>query len=210
MSQGDPAKRKVVIGITGASGSPYAHRLLDWLATHPHDVEPHVVFSRYGRLVWNDEVGVEPETFGFPIHASGDMTAPFASGSAGFEAMVVVPCSAGSLGRIAHGLSADLIGRAADVMLKEKRRLLLVVRETPYSLVMLRNMVTVAEAGAMVMPASPSFYSAPTHIPQLLDTVVARILDRIGVENEAMRRWDGTMQGHLAPEYARDRNRGDA
>jgi flavin prenyltransferase len=191
--------RKVVIGVSGASGAPYAERLLRWLSENPHDLEPHVVFSRYGRLVWNDEVGVDPESFGFPMYGPGDMTAPFASGSAGFEAMVVVPCSAGSLGRIAHGLSADLIGRAADVMLKEQRRLLLVVRETPYSLVMLRNMVAVAEAGAMVMPASPSFYSAPSGIPQLLDTVVSRILDRLGVSNAAMRPWNGEMQGHLAP-----------
>ena len=193
-------RRKVVIGVTGASGAPYAHRLLEWLATHEHDVEPHVVFSRYGRLVWNDEVGVDPESFGFPLYAPGDMTAPFASGSAGFESMVVVPCSAGSLGRIAHGLSADLIGRAADVMLKEQRRLVLVVRETPYSLVMLRNMVSVVEAGAMVMPASPSFYSAPKDLPSLLDTVVSRVLDRIGIDNEAMKRWDGSMQGHLSTE----------
>ena len=193
-------QRKVVIGVTGASGAPYAHRLLSWLANNDHDLEPHVVFSRYGRLVWNDEVGVDPETFGFPLYSPGDMTAPFASGSSGFESMVVVPCSAGSLGRIAHGLSADLIGRAADVMLKEQRRLVLVVRETPYSLIMLRNMVTVAEAGAMVMPASPSFYSAPSDVNQLLDTVVARILDRIGVDNDAMKRWDGTMQGHLSPQ----------
>ncbi len=198
MSSDGRRRRKVVIGVAGASGAPYAHRLLDWLATHEHDVEPHVVFSRYGRLVWNDEVGVDPESFGFPLYSPADMTAPFASGSSGFEAMVVVPCSAGSLGRIAHGLSADLIGRAADVMLKEQRRLVLVVRETPYSLIMLRNMVTVAEAGAMVMPASPSFYSAPSDVPQLLDTVVARILDRIGIDNDAMRRWDGSMQGHLA------------
>jgi len=186
--------------VSGASGAPYAHRLLTWLANHEHDLEPHIVFSRFGRLVWNDEVGVDPESFGFPIHGSGDMTAPFASGSAGFEAMVVVPCSAGSLGRIAHGVSADLIGRAADVMLKEQRKLLLVVRETPYSLIMLRNMVAVAEAGAMVMPASPSFYSAPADINALLDTVTARVLDRLGVRNEAMKRWDGELQGHLRGE----------
>ena len=193
-------RRKIVIGVAGASGAPYAHRLLDWLSREPHDLEPHVVFRRYGRLVWNDEVGVAPESFGFPIWQSGDMTAPFASGSARFEAMVVVPCSAGSLARIAQGVSADLIGRAADVMLKERRKLLLVVRETPYSLIMLRNMVAVTEAGAMVMPASPSFYSAPRDVPALLDTVTARILDRLDVNNEAMRRWDGELQGHLRGE----------
>lgn len=190
--------RKVVIGVTGASGAPYAARVLDFLAAHGAglDLEPHVVFTKFGRLVWGDEVGTDPkEAYDFPIYQPNDMLAPFASGSAGFDAMVVVPCSAGSLGRIAAGLSTDLVGRAADVMLKERRKLVLVLRESPYSLVHLRNMVAVTEAGAVVMPASPSFYSAPRTMTELLDTVTARILDQLGVPNELMRRWTGELLG---------------
>jgi 4-hydroxy-3-polyprenylbenzoate decarboxylase len=123
------------------------------------------------------------------------MTAPFASGSSRFDAMVVIPCSAAGMARIAHGVSQNLVGRAADVMLKERRPLLLVVRESPYSLVHLRNMVTVTEAGAMILPASPSFYSAPKGVGELLDTVTSRVLDHLGVDHELMRRWTGELQG---------------
>ncbi len=196
-----PGPRRIVVGVTGASGAPYARRLLDFLETHAEaaGLEPHVVFTKFGRLVWSDEVGTDPgEIYRFPLYKPGDMTAPFASGSAGFEAMAVVPCSAGSLARIAHGVSSDLVGRAADVMLKEKRPLILVLRESPYSLVQLRNMVAVAEAGAMVMPASPSFYSAPQSIDALLDTVTARVLDQLGVPNDLMRRWTGELIGRAS------------
>ncbi|MFT4622978.1 MAG: 4-hydroxy-3-polyprenylbenzoate decarboxylase [Myxococcota bacterium] len=187
--------RRIVVGVGGASGAPYALRLLQFLSENAEEagVEPHVVFSKTGRLVWNDEVGVDPAEFGFPVHAPNDMTAAFASGSAQFDAMVVVPCSAGGLARIAHGLSIDLIGRAADVMLKERRKLVLVLRESPYSLPQLKNMVAVAEAGALVMPASPSFYSAPADRIALLDTVTARILDQLGIDNTLMRRWTGQL-----------------
>lgn len=190
--------RKIVVAVTGASGSPYARRLLDFLAAHHEtlDLQVHVVFTKFGRLVWGDEVGLDPkEAYPFTVHAPNDMLAPFASGSAGFDAMVVVPCSAGSMARIATGVSTDLVSRAADVMLKERRKLLLVLRESPYNLVHLRNMVSLTEAGAMVMPASPSFYSAPTSIEQLLDTVTARILDQIGIDNQLMRRWTGALLG---------------
>ena len=193
--------RKVVIGVTGASGAPYAARVLDFLAAHASELglEPHVVFTKFGRLVWGDEVGTDPrDAYDFPVYQPNDMLAPFASGSAGFDAMVVVPCSAGSLGRIAAGLSTDLVGRAADVMLKERRKLVLVLRESPYNLVHLRNMVAVTEAGAVVMPASPSFYSAPETVTELLDTVTARILDQLGVPNDLMRRWTGQLLGGKA------------
>jgi len=189
--------RKIVVGVTGASGAPYAARLLHFLRTHREeaDVEPHLVFTKYGRVVWNEEIGTDPADLGFPIYAHGDMTAPFASGSSRFDAMVVVPCSAGSLARIAHGLSTDLVGRTADVMLKERRKLVLVVRESPYHLVMLRNMVAATEAGALVMPASPSFYSGPKDMWELVDTVVARVLDQLGVDNALMERWSGLRGG---------------
>ena len=190
--------RGIVIGITGASGQPYAARVLDFLAAHATalELDVHVVFTKFGRLVWGDEVGTDPrETYPFTFHASHDMLAPFASGSAGFDAMVIVPCSAGSMSRIAAGLSTDLVGRAADVMLKEQRKLVIVLRESPYNLIHLRNMVRLAEAGALVMPASPSFYSAPQSVTELLDTVTARILDQLGVPNELMRRWTGKLLG---------------
>ena len=183
----------LVVGVTGASGAPYAARLLGVL--RENGISANVVFTKMGRVVWNEEIGVDPEESGFPIWHHGDMTAPFASGSAQYDAMVVVPCSAGSLARIAHGLSTDLVGRAADVMLKERRKLVLVVRESPYSLVMLRNMVQVTEAGAIVMPASPSFYSGPKDMAELIDTVVARILDHLGIENALMERWTGLKGG---------------
>jgi len=193
--------RRLVIGVTGASGAPYAQRVLDFFAAHAAElsIEPHVVFTKFGRLVWADEVGTDArERYDFPVYAPGDMTAPFASGSAGFDAMAVVPCSAGSLARIATGVSTDLVSRAADVMLKERRRLVLVVRESPLNLVQLRNMVAVTEAGAVVMPASPSFYSAPRGVTAVLDTVTARILDQLSVPNELMRRWTGALVGHGA------------
>jgi 4-hydroxy-3-polyprenylbenzoate decarboxylase len=184
---------KLVVGVSGASGAPYAWRMLSFLSGPGREagIETHVVFSKFGRLCWDDEVGVDPASFDLPIHNPGDMTAPFASGSARFDAMVVVPCSVGQVGRIAHGVSADLIGRGADVMLKERKPLVLVVRETPFSLIALRNMATLVEAGAVVMPAAPSFYSQPDSVEALLDTVVARALDRLGVDNDLMRRWAG-------------------
>jgi 4-hydroxy-3-polyprenylbenzoate decarboxylase len=185
--------RRIVVGVGGASGAPYAARLLDFLRDHAEalDLEPHVVFTKMGKLVWTDEVGTDPASYGFPLYSPGDMTAPFASGSARFDAMIVLPCSAGMLGRIAHGLSIDLVGRAADVMLKERKRLVLVLRESPYSLVHTRNMTAAIEAGAVVMPASPSFYSRPEGVDGLLDTVVGRALDLLDIDNALMRRWTG-------------------
>ncbi len=186
---------KLVVGVSGASGAPYAWRMLSFLSGPGRDagIDTHVVFSKFGRLCWDDEVGIDPRSFGLPTYNPGDMTAPFASGSAGFDAMIVVPCSVGQVGRMAHGVSADLIGRGADVMLKERRPLVLVVRETPFSLIALRNMTMLVEAGAIVMPAAPSFYSQPDSVEALLDTVVARALDRVGVDNELMRRWAGRL-----------------
>jgi flavin prenyltransferase len=193
---------RLVVGVSGASGAPYAKRLLDFLAAEgpKHDLSVDLVFSETGMQVWMQEIGSPPK-YPFPSWKPRDFSAPFSSGSAlGYEAMVVVPCSAGQLSRIAHGVSMDLIGRAADVMLKERRRLVLVLRETPISLVHARAMTQAIEAGAFVMPASPSFYSGPKDVGQLVDTVVARVLDRLGIPNDLMRRWEG-----LAP-----RSRADA
>jgi flavin prenyltransferase len=183
---------KLVVAVSGASGAPYAKRLLDFLAEQgpAHGVSADLVFTQTGKQVWRQEIGAEPR-YPFAVWKNHDFTAPFASGSALYDGMVVIPCSAGALSRIAYGLSVDLVGRAADVMLKERRRLVLVLRETPISLVHARAMTQVIEAGAFVMPASPSFYSGPTTVAQLVDTVVARVLDRLGLPNDLMKRWDG-------------------
>jgi 4-hydroxy-3-polyprenylbenzoate decarboxylase len=183
---------KVVIAVGGASGAPYAKRHLDFLAREGEKagVCADIVFTETGRLVWKQEIGEEPR-YPFRIWKNRDFTAPFASGSALYDAMAVVPCSAGGLARIASGVSIDLVGRAADVMLKERKRLVLCLRETPISLIQARAMCQVIEAGAFVMPACPSFYSKPRDIAGLVDTVVARVLDRMGVPNDLMQRWDG-------------------
>jgi len=183
---------KLVVAVSGATGAPYAKKLLDFLAEHgpSHGVTTDLVFTTTGKQVWAQELGGAPR---YPFKAWGNMdfTAPFASGSSQYDAMVVIPCSAGALSRIAYGLSIDLVGRAADVMLKEKRKLVLVLRETPISLVHARAMTQVIEAGAVVMPASPSFYSGARTVDDLVGTVVARVLDRIGLPNDLMKRWTG-------------------
>jgi flavin prenyltransferase len=183
---------KLVVAISGASGAPYAKRLLDFLAEHgaAHGLSVDLVFTTTGRQVWKQEVGELPR-YAWPVWKNQDFTAPFASGSALYDAMVVIPCSAGALSRIAYGISVDLVGRAADVMLKEGRRLVLVLRETPMSLVHARAVVQAIEAGAVVLPASPSFYSGARTLDDLVDTVVSRVLDRLGLPNELMKRWSG-------------------
>lgn len=185
---------KLVVAIGGASGSIYAKRMLDLIAAAARtsdvirNIEVGLCFSKSGAEVWRHELGAVPD-YPFRRYALDDFRAPFASGSAGWDAMVVIPCSTGGLARIAHGVSDDLIGRAADVMLKERRKLVLVVRETPLSLVHIDNMRTVTQAGAVVLPATPSFYSQPATIEALLDTVVARVLDQLGIPNQLMPRW---------------------
>lgn len=185
--------KRIVIGVGGASGAIYARRLLEVLAERRDEVEVGLVFTRTGRLVWAEEIGSDPADYGFPMWQPHDMTAPFASGSARYDAMVVVPCSAGGLGRIAHGLSIDLVGRGADVMLKERRPLLLVLREAAYSLVTCRNMVAATEAGATILPASPGFYTGATSIEGLVDSVVGRVLDHLGIDHALTFRWAGTV-----------------
>lgn len=183
---------KLVVAVSGASGAPYAKRFLDFLAEQgpAHGVSADLVFTRTGKQVWRQEIGEEPR-YPFPTWKDQDFTAPFASGSSLYDGMVVVPCSAGALSRIAYGISADLVGRAADVMLKERRKLVLVLRESPISLVHARAITQVIEAGAFVMPASPSFYSGAKTMAELVDTVVARILDCLGLPNDLMKRWVG-------------------
>jgi flavin prenyltransferase len=179
---------KLVVAVGGASGSVYAKRLLDTLAPMGSSVEVGLVFTGAGSQVWEHEIGDVP-AYRFEKYGLRDFRAPFASGSAGWDAMVVIPCSTGGLARIAHGISDDLVGRAADVMLKERRKLVLVVRETPLSAIHLENMLAVTRAGAVVLPASPSFYSKPSTMDAVLDTVVGRVLDQLGLANKLMPRW---------------------
>ena len=179
---------RITVAITGASGAIYAQRLLDNLDPSVHDI--HLVMSSYAHQVIGQELkgGLQVST-AVKQHQIKSMNAPFASGSNPSDVMVVIPCSMGTLGRIAHGYSDNILLRAADVMLKEKKKLLLVVRETPYNLVHIRNMELLCLAGASIMPASPHFYHGPESIEALADTVVSRVLDHLGIEHKLVRRW---------------------
>lgn len=179
---------RILVAITGASGILYAQRLLDNL--NPAEHELHVIISNYARAVIEQESpGGLRVPAGVATHGLKSMNVPFASGSNPLDAMVVIPCSMGTLGRIAHGLSDDVLLRTADVMLKERRRLILVPRETPLNLVHLKNFELLMLAGATIMPANPSFYTLPTTIEQVVDTVVARVLDHMGVAQKLVPRW---------------------
>lgn len=179
---------RIVVAITGASGIIYAQRLLDHLNPAEHEVN--LLISNYAHAVIAQEFpgGLKiPE--GVRQHSLKSMNAPFASGSNPCDAMAVIPCSMGTMGRIAHGYSEDVLLRTADVMLKERKKLVLVPRETPLNLVQIRNMELLLLAGAVILPANPSFYSHPRSIEELADTVVARVLDHLGVPNRLSPRW---------------------
>jgi len=178
---------KCVVAITGASGSIYAQRLLRQL-DHPEN-EIHVVLSSHAREVAECETGGLDLPSRCLVYNDSSMQVPFASGSSRIDRMVIVPCSMGTVGRIAHGYSDSTITRAADVFLKEKRQLILVPRETPWNLIQARNIVSIMEAGATVLPAIPSFYGRPRTVEEVADTVVARILDHLGVRNDLVTRW---------------------
>jgi 4-hydroxy-3-polyprenylbenzoate decarboxylase len=179
---------KILVAITGASGALYAQRLLDNLDARQHQV--HVVLSRYAQVVIEEELpGGLRLAVGVKSHGLKSMNAPFASGSNAMDAMVIIPCSMGTLGRIAHGLSEDVLLRAADVALKERKKLILVPRETPLSLVHVRNYELLLQAGAMILPANPCFYTHPQTIEQVIDTVVARVLDHLGLPQQLVKRW---------------------
>ncbi len=178
---------RIVIGITGASGLVYADRLLKFLASTEHDVE--VVVSDMARKVNESECGIDFDAVKFRVSGDDDFSAPFVSGSSLYDVMAVVPCSMSALAKIANGLADTVITRAADVFLKERRRLVLVPRESPYNLAHVRNMEQALLAGARVVPASPSFYSKPSTVQDLVDTVVARVLDNMGIRNDLTPRW---------------------
>ena len=181
--------KKIVVAITGASGSVYAKILLDKLTTIKDQWdELSVVMTDNAKQVWTTELGDIPyNNFPAKFYGVKDFGAPFASGSGQYNIMVMVPCSMGTLGRIASGISNDLITRAADVILKERRKLVCVVRDTPYNLIHIRNMETVTLAGGIICPASPSFYSRPQTIEEAAATVVDRILDLSGFDIKTFR-----------------------
>ncbi len=190
--------RPWVLGLTGASGAPYGVRLLDVLNTNK--VPVHLVISGHGWRLLQTESGIESreqlvEATGgdwstVTLFDDGDRGATPASGSAGSAGMVICPCSMGTVAAVAHGTSRSLVERAADVALKERRPLILVPRETPLSLIHLRNLTSVTEAGATVIPAAPGFYHRPTKIEQLVDFIVQRVLDHMGVEVTLTPRWE--------------------
>ena len=207
-----------VLGIAGASGAPYARRVLEQMLVGGHEVK--LVISDAGRKVIDVEEGLvltgntetdTPSILEWSQSTSSvgslqmshhkDVAAPIASGSFPIDGMAVVPCSGGTLGRIAHGVSNGLLERAADVCLKERRRLVLVPREMPLSLIHLRNMTAVTEAGAIVLPASPGFYHGPTQIDDLIDMVAGRILSVLGINSSLMKPWTGPEESsHLGGE----------
>ncbi len=185
-------KNKIVIAVTGASGSIYAKVLFDKLIALKDQIENvGLVFSNNAKQVWKYELGDESyEKLPFKIYSKEDFTAPFASGSAAYNIMIVCPCSMGTLARIAGGISNDLTTRAADVILKERRKLILVIRETPYSLIHINNMKTITEAGGIICPATPSFYSKPETFDAMAATVIDRVIDLAGLEQKSYR-WNG-------------------
>src|SRR5436305_10617419 len=178
---------KLVIAATGASGTIYLQRLLAQVDCAANEV--HLVMSGHAKQVAAQEVDRLEIPPGVLEHADNDLNVPFVSGSARFDAMVIVPCSMATLGRVASGCTDTALLRATDVFLKERRKVVLVPRETPWSLIHARNVVTLLEAGAIVLPAIPSFYSRPSSVDAVADTVVWRILDQLGLPNPAAYRW---------------------
>lgn len=181
--------RKVVLAITGASGSIYASLIINKMLSIKnqwHDFS--LVLTENAKSVWKTELGNESylET-GLNIYSKNDFNAPFASGSGQYDTMIIAPCSMGTLGRIASGISNDLITRAADVVLKEKRKLICMARETPYNLIHIRNMETITLAGGIICPATPSFYSMPQTVEEVAATVADRVLDLAGFDIKTYR-----------------------
>ena len=189
----DPRPRRIVVAITGATGAVYGVRLLERLRAIP-GVETHLVISDAATLTLHQEVGLQRrdvETLAHVVHKNREIGAPIASGSFQSDGMVIAPCSMKTLAAVAHGLSDNLIARAADVILKERRRLVLMVRETPFNLAHLRNMTAVTEMGGIVFPPLPSFYNKPGSIAEMVDHTLARVIDLLGIENDLAPRWAG-------------------
>jgi 4-hydroxy-3-polyprenylbenzoate decarboxylase len=189
----DNAPRRIVVAITGATGAVYGVRLLQVLGATP-GVETHLVVSDAAVLTLHQELGMqrrEVEALAHVVHKNRDVGAAIASGSFQSDGMVIAPCSMKTLAAVALGLSDNLIARAADVVLKERRRLVLMVRETPFNLAHLRNMTSVTEMGGIVFPPLPSFYHRPASIDEMVDHTVARVIDLFGIEHALAPRWNG-------------------
>jgi 4-hydroxy-3-polyprenylbenzoate decarboxylase len=186
-------RRRIIVAITGATGAIYGVRLLERLGAVP-GVETHLVLSDAASLTLHQEVGLQRrdvEARAHVVHRNREIGASIASGSFQTDGMVIAPCSMKTLAAVAHGLSDNLIARAADVVLKERRRLILMVRETPFNLAHLRNMTAVTEMGGIVFPPLPSFYNRPATIDEMVDHTVARVMDLLGVANDLAPRWSG-------------------
>lgn len=180
---------KITVAITGASGSIYSKLLLDklFLLKNQWD-ELGIVMTENAKTVWKTELGNELyKDYKTTIYSQQNFFAPFASGSGNYNIMIIIPCSMGTLGRIASGISNDVITRAADVILKERRKLICVVRDTPYNLIHIRNMETITLAGGIICPATPSFYSLPKSVEEIVSTVVDRVLDLSGLDINTFR-----------------------
>lgn len=180
---------KIVVAITGASGSIYASRILNkLLAIKEQWSALAVVMTDNAKEVWRTELDNDSYTH-LPVemYNQQDFSAPFASGSGQYDIMIIIPCSMGTMGRIANGISSDLISRAADVILKERRKLICVARDMPYNLIHIRNMETITLAGGIICPATPSYYSKPVSMEEVADTVVDRVLDLAGLDIETFR-----------------------
>ncbi len=189
----DRALRRIVIGISGASGAVYGLRLLERLASKER-IETHLVVTRPGEKTLHQETGrniSDLRPLVHELHSVQQIGATIASGSFLFDAMAIVPCSVNTMSAIASGLASNLLTRAADVALKEKRRLVLVVRETPLHLGHLRTMATLAEMGAVIAPPMPAFYTLPKSLDDIVDQQVGRLLDLLGVEDDVTQRWSG-------------------
>lgn len=188
---------KLVIAATGASGTIYLQRLLAQIDPAAHEV--HLVMSGHAKQVAAQEMKDFAVPEGVMQHGENDLNVPYVSGSARFDAMVIVPCSMSTLGRLASGSGENALLRAADVFLKERRKLIVVPRETPWSLIHARNVTTLLEAGAIVLPAIPAFYSRPQTVEDVADTVVWRILDQLGLPNPRAYRWKDDASGAKRP-----------
>ena len=182
-------KHKIIVAISGASGSVYAKVLLDKLVQMKDQIDSvGIVMSKNAEDVWRFELGNEDfKNYPFDYYKKYDFMAPFASGSAQFNTMIIAPCSMGTLARIASGISDDLVTRSADVILKERRKLILISRDTPLNLIHINNMKVVTEAGGIIMPASPSFYSLPKSFDELAATVVDRAIDIVNLKQKSYR-----------------------
>ncbi|NQV81530.1 MAG: UbiX family flavin prenyltransferase [Alphaproteobacteria bacterium] len=189
--------RKIIVGISGASGATFGIRLLDVLRAAP-DVETHLILSKWGQQTLEHETtktAKDVRALADVSYGAGEMSAAVSSGSFRTDGMVIVPCSMRTLGCIANGYGDSLIHRAADVVLKERRRLIIVPRETPLSEIHLENMLKLARMGVTILPSDPAFYAHPKTIDDLVDHTVARILDQLDIESDLIERWAGDMQG---------------